>query len=288
MTKSPILAVDGLTVEFDGNFRAVDDVSFCVREGQTIALVGESGSGKSVTGLSLMRLLDYDDAAEITNGSAMLYESDGEDPVDLLQLPPGKIRRLRGSDITMIFQEPLASLNPAYTVGEQIAESIRIHFGMKRKAAWDEAIHIMETVRIPDASRRAHEYPHQMSGGMAQRVMIGMAIACKPRLLIADEPTTALDVTIQAQVLTLLTELKEEFGMGMIFVTHDMAIVGDIADEVMVMRQSKIIEQGPTKEIFANPQQPYTRALFNAVPKLGAMTGTAAPAKFELESEAEL
>jgi glutathione transport system ATP-binding protein len=280
MPTSPVLSVDGLTVEFNG-FRAVDGVSLHVHKGQTVALVGESGSGKSVTGLSIMRLLDYDDAAKITAGSATLYRPDKE-PVDLLRLPLREMREFRGKEVTMIFQEPLTCLNPAYSIGEQIAESVRIHLGLGRKAAWERAVQIMDTVRIPDAARRAHEYPHQMSGGMRQRVMIGMAVACNPRVLIADEPTTALDVTVQAQVLTLLAELQDEFGMGIIFVTHDMAIVGDIADEVVVMRRAKVVEQGPTAELFAHPQHPYTRALFAAVPKLGAMTGTTGPEKFVL------
>lgn len=284
--KSPVLEVDGLTVEFNG-FRAVDGMSLQVHEGQTVALVGESGSGKSVTGLSIMRLLDFDDAAKITAGSAILYRPD-QDPVDLLRLPLRQVREFRGKEVTMIFQEPLTCLNPAYSVGEQIAESVRIHLGLGRKAAWQRAIQIMDTVRIPDAARRAQEYPHQMSGGMRQRVMIGMAVACEPRVLIADEPTTALDVTVQAQVLTLLAELQDELGMGIIFVTHDMAIVADIADEVVVMRRSKVVERGSTTEIFARPQHPYTRALLAAVPRLGSMTGTSGPEKFVLAPGAEV
>lgn len=283
-TKSPVLDVEGLTVEFSG-FRAVDGMSLRVHEGETVALVGESGSGKSVTGLSIMRLLDYDDAARITAGAVTLHRSD-RDPVDLLRLPLRDMREFRGKEVTMIFQEPLTCLNPAYSVGEQIAESVRIHLGLGRRAAWQRAIEIMDTVRIPDAARRANEYPHQMSGGMRQRVMIGMAVACEPRVLIADEPTTALDVTVQAQVLTLLAELQDEFGMGIIFITHDMAIVGDIADQVVVMRRSKVVERGSTAEIFSRPQHPYTRALLAAVPRLGSMKGTTGPERFVLTPEA--
>lgn len=285
MSPGLVLDVQGLTTEFSG-IRAVDDVSLQVHEGQTVALVGESASGKSVTGLSLMRLLDYDDTAEIVAGSAMLHRTD-DDPVDLLQLPLNEMQRFRGKEITMIFQEPLTALNPSYSVGEQIAEGVRIHFGLPKRAAWERAVEMMDTVRIPDAARRAREYPHQMSGGMRQRVMIAMSMACRPRVLIADEPTTALDVTVQAQVLMLLAELQEEFGMGMIFITHDMAIVGDIADEVVVMQRSKIVEHGETSQIFQHAKHPYTRALMAAVPRLGAMTGTTAPAKFALTLEGD-
>jgi glutathione transport system ATP-binding protein len=277
-----VLDVRNLSVCFGGK-QAVDDVSFSVRRGETLAIVGESGSGKSVTALSIMRLLEQGTRGRTTGGEIWLDSDDGR--VELCGLPERDLRRIRGNDVSMIFQEPLTCLNPVYTVGDQIAEAMRLHMGLGRRAAAARALEMMELVRIPEARRRLREYPHQLSGGMRQRVMIAMALACEPRVLIADEPTTALDVTIQAQILALVDELRCRTGTSIIFITHDMGVVAEIADRVLVMRRSKAVEEGSVQDIFDRPRHPYTRALLSAVPRLGSMTGTDCPRKFDMAEE---
>ena len=278
-----VLAVDDLTVRFQSSERTVDAVknlSFHVDHGETLAVVGESGSGKSVTSLALMRLVEHG-GGRIVNGSMAFRRRNG-DVLDLAQARDSTMRGIRGADIAMIFQEPMTSLNPVFTAGEQIAEAIRIHQGKSNAAARAEALRMLELVRIPEARNVLDRFPHQLSGGMRQRVMIAMALSCKPQLLIADEPTTALDVTIQAQILQLIRELQKEMQMGVLFITHDMGVVAEIADRVLVMYRGDKVEAGSSDTVFASPQHPYTRALLSAVPKLGAMTGTDLPAKFEL------
>lgn len=258
-----ILEVRNLTTCFHtraGTVKAVDDVSFVIERGSTLALVGESGSGKSVTSLSIMRLILP--PGEITHGSILFNGR------DLMELSNEEMRRLRGREIAMIFQDPMTSLNPVYTVGDQIAESVRIHEKLPRRAAWARAVEMMECVKIPDAKRRAEDYPHQLSGGMRQRVMIAMALACNPKLLIADEPTTALDVTIQAEILELLEGLKEDFDLSMLLITHDLGVVAETADRVAVMYAGRIVEEAPVGDLFAAPKHPYTEGLMRSVPKL--------------------
>ncbi len=281
--ESPILSVKNLSVRFQDNI-AVNDVSFDVSPREVLAIVGESGSGKSVTSLAIMRLVELSSSGKVTDGTMKFVRASG-DIVDLRTAPETQMRTIRGNDISMIFQEPLTSLNPVYSVGNQLAEVLRVHKGMSRREAKKGVIELMERVRIPEPTRRARQYPHQMSGGMRQRVVIAMALACQPRILIADEPTTALDVTIQAQILALLRELKNDLDAGIIFITHDMGVVAEIADRVLVMRKSEAIETGPVEEIFHNPQRPYTRKLLSAVPKLGSMNGTDSPALFHLDRE---
>lgn len=282
-TESPILSVKNLSVKFQDN-TAVDDVSFDVSPREVLAIVGESGSGKSVTSLAIMRLVELSSSGKVTDGQMRFTRASGE-VVDLRTAPEAKMRTIRGNDISMIFQEPLTSLNPVYSVGNQLAEVLRVHKGMSRQEAKKGVIELMERVRIPEPKRRARQYPHQMSGGMRQRVVIAMALACQPRILIADEPTTALDVTIQAQILALLRELKNDLDAGIIFITHDMGVVAEIADRVLVMRKSQAIETGRVGEIFFNPKKPYTKKLLSAVPKLGSMNGTDSPALFRLDEE---
>jgi peptide/nickel transport system ATP-binding protein/oligopeptide transport system ATP-binding protein len=245
-----------------GEVRSVDDVSFTLDRGETLCVVGESGCGKSVTALSIMRLV-----------APPGYIASGEiwfEGRDLLKLSEDEMRRLRGDDIAMIFQDPMTSLNPVYTVGEQIAEAIRLHRGVSKKEAWNQAIEGMRDVAIPSPEARAKTYPHEMSGGMRQRVMIAMALACDPKLLIADEPTTALDVTIQAQILQELAELQSQRQLGVLLITHDLGVVAETADRVAVMYAGKIVEEAPVREIFARPRHPYTEGLLRAVPQLGA------------------
>ncbi len=270
-----LLAVENLTTSFRrrGKWRTVvDDVSFAVDARETLAIVGESGSGKSVTALSILRLLTKK-ASRVT-GRVLL------DGVDLMQLPERAMERVRGNDIAMIFQEPMTSLNPVMTVGRQIREAIIRHRNMSKAEATAEAMRQLERVRIPAARSRFSEYPHELSGGMLQRVMIAMALACRPKLLIADEPTTALDVTIQAQILHLIKALQEEEGMGLLFITHDMGVVAEIAERTVVMCEAKAVETAATETIFAAPRNPYTRALLLAVPQLGAMAGHGQPLPF--------
>ena len=276
----PLLSVRGLTVTFD-DFVAVDGLSFDLHEGQTLAIVGESGSGKSVTALSIMRLVTLGTRAKIADGELLFRTPDGS-VIDLVTQPEAVLRDIRGNEISMIFQEPLTSLNPVYTVGNQVAEAVMLHQGLHRKAANERALEMFDRVRIPEAARRLKEYPHQMSGGMRQRVMIAMALSCDPTVLIADEPTTALDVTIQAQILGLMRQLQDETDAAVMIITHDMGVVAEVADDVVVMNRSKLVESGSVFDIFERPQEPYTQALVASVPKLGSMAGTTKPARFDL------
>nr|WP_315243890.1 dipeptide ABC transporter ATP-binding protein [uncultured Albidiferax sp.] len=278
-----VLDVQHLSVRFETKERVVDavrDLSFHVHAGETLAIVGESGSGKSVSSLALMRLVE-NGGGRITSGSMQFHRRDGSS-LDLAQASPSTMRGIRGAEMAMVFQEPMTSLNPVFPVGEQIAESIRLHQRLGRAAALAEALRMLDLVRIPEAKNVLGRFPHQLSGGMRQRVMIAIALACKPRLLIADEPTTALDVTIQAQVLSLIRLLQTEMQMGVVFITHDMGVVAEMADRVLVMLRGDKVEENDCARLFAAPQHPYTRALLAAVPTLGAMRGTDSPAKFPL------
>jgi peptide/nickel transport system ATP-binding protein len=271
----PLLSVSGLAVSFraGGNWQpVVGDLSFDIRPRETLAIVGESGSGKSITALSLMGLVPTVNGR--VEGAARF---DGR---DLLKLSEPEMRKVRGNDIAMIFQEPMTSLNPVMTIGAQIAEALYYHRGLDWRSAKIEALRMLDLVRIPDSLRRLEDYPHQFSGGMRQRVMIAMALACRPKLLIADEPTTALDVTVQAEILELMQELQREQGMALLFITHDMGVVAEIADRVLVMWRGNKVEEAPIAEIFARPRANYTRALIGAVPRLGAMQSEAAPRHF--------
>jgi peptide/nickel transport system ATP-binding protein len=261
------LEVRKLSTTFDtpeGRVHAVADVSFSIRAGKTTALVGESGSGKSVTSLTLMRLLPRTAATQVS-GQALFVNRAGE-TVDLLALSEPRMRAICGNEVAMIFQEPMTSLNPVFSIGEQIAESLRLHKGLDRSAALAQALRMLELVEIPAAAQRLHEYPHQLSGGMRQRVMIALAMACDPALLIADEPTTALDVTIQAQILALMRRLQAETGMSILFVTHNLGVVAHHADEVAVMYAGRVVEAAPVGELFAQPRHPYTRGLLACLP----------------------
>ncbi|CAB3907201.1 dipeptide ABC transporter ATP-binding protein [Achromobacter insuavis] len=274
----PLLSVRGVSVDFNtenGVFRAVENLDFDVRPGKTLAIVGESGSGKSVTSMAIMRLTDYNNG-RIATGKILLRDSDDRE-VDLTAASDERMRAIRGNDIAMIFQEPMTSLNPVFTIGDQIIEAIMLHQQLSRSAARKAARALLEKVRLPDAEQLLDRYPHQLSGGMRQRVMIAMALSCQPRLLIADEPTTALDVTIQAQILNTIRELQRDLGTAVIFITHDMGVVAEMADDVVVMLRGKKVEQGPVEEIFRAPKHPYTRALLAAVPRLGSLTGRDLP-----------
>ncbi|WP_064694169.1 ABC transporter ATP-binding protein [Rhizobium aegyptiacum] len=269
-TADTILDVKGLRTVFrirSGEVTAVNGIDLTVAAGETLALVGESGSGKSVTSLSVMRLLTRNIGA-IAAGSIHLKRKNGA-VSNLVSLAEPEMRAIRGNDIGMVFQEPMSSLNPVYTIGDQISEPIRIHRGADRKTAMGAAIALLDSVGIPDARRRAGQYPHELSGGMRQRATIAMALACDPTLLIADEPTTALDVTIQAQILALLQTLQRERGMAMLFVTHNLGVVAEIAHRVAVMYAGRIVETGPVGEVFRNPRHPYTIGLLASMPKLG-------------------
>ncbi|WP_347815631.1 ABC transporter ATP-binding protein [Achromobacter mucicolens] len=275
---APLLSVRGVSVDFNtdtGGFRAVDNLDFDVRPGRTLAIVGESGSGKSVTSMAIMRLTDYS-GGRISTGQILFRGSDDRE-VDLTQASDEQMRAIRGNDIAMIFQEPMTSLNPVFTIGDQIVEAIMLHQQLSRSAARQSARKLLEKVRLPDAEQLLDRYPHQLSGGMRQRVMIAMALSCQPRLLIADEPTTALDVTIQAQILNTIRELQRDLGTAVIFITHDMGVVAEMADDVVVMLRGKKVEQGTVQEIFNAPKHPYTRALLAAVPRLGSLTGRDLP-----------
>jgi ABC-type dipeptide/oligopeptide/nickel transport system ATPase component len=278
-----LLKVDDLTVTFD-EFTAVDSVGFTIEPGETLGVVGESGSGKSVTALSIMRLIEMGTRAKITRGRVELKMHDGS-TLNLLDQDEPTMRSIRGNQIAMIFQEPLTSLNPVYPVGEQIAEAVRIHEGSNRKTSMARAREMFDLVRIPEADKRIGQYPHEMSGGMRQRVMIAIGLCCGPRLLIADEPTTALDVTIQAQILGLIKQLQVETGTAMMLITHDMGVIAEVADRVVVMSKSKIVEQGPVEQIFHSPREAYTRGLLSAVPKLGSMAGHDGPRPFNLAGD---
>ena len=262
-----MLSVENLSVTFAterGPRRAVDDVGFSLAPGRTLAVVGESGCGKSVTSLAIMGLLGGNARTE----GQVIFEGR-----DLLTLPPAERRALRGGAMAMIFQEPMTSLNPAFTAGEQVAEALRVHEGMAPDAALRRAVEMLDRVRIPEPARRARQYPHQLSGGMRQRVMIAMALACRPRLLIADEPTTALDVTVQAQILALLEDLKRETGTAILLVTHDLGVVADYADDVVVMYAGRVAETAPAAALFAQPQHPYTIGLLGAAPRFSSPGG---------------
>ncbi len=276
MTITPALSVRSLGVNFGSN-QVVKNLSFDVYPGKTTAIVGESGSGKSVTSLAIMRLVEYMNA-EITSGTILFHrDASGSQPQDLTQLSDKAMRKIRGKEIAMIFQEPMTSLNPVYTIGDQITEVLVLHEKLTQDAARVEAVKLLKLVRLADAEALLKRYPHQLSGGMRQRVMIAMALACRPKVLVADEPTTALDVTIQAQILTIMRDLQQELGMAVIFITHDMGVVAEMADQVVVMRHGEKVEEGAVEEIFARPQHPYTQALLAAVPKLGSMQGEALP-----------
>lgn len=262
----PLVEVDNLQTYFftdEGTVKAVDGVSFIIPQGRTVGLVGESGCGKSVTAMSIMGLVSR--PGRIAGGEIRLHRPN-QRPLVLNKLPERELRQIRGRDVAMIFQEPMTSLNPVYTVGAQISEAVRIHQKLSRANARTVAIRAMEQVKIPAAVTRFDAYPHQFSGGMRQRVMIAMALACQPRLLIADEPTTALDVTIQAQILDLLREVQEEVGLSILLITHDLGIVAEVAHEVAVMYASKIVEQASVHELFNHPRHPYTHGLFRSRP----------------------
>ena len=281
---APLLSVRNLNVEFDtpqGVFRAVDDLSFDVSPGRTLAIVGESGSGKSVTSMAIMRLTDYN-RGRIASGQVMFRSRDGT-VLDMTQAEPSTLLRMRGNEMSMIFQEPMTSLNPVFTVGNQIVEALLLHRGMSPREARTEALALLRKVRLPDAERLLDAYPHQLSGGMRQRAMIAMALSCRPTLLIADEPTTALDVTIQAQILNTIRELQRDFGTAVVFITHDMGVVAEMADDVVVMWRGRKVEQGPVEQIFNAPLHPYTQTLLAAVPRLGSLTGQPYPLRTPLE-----
>lgn len=278
-----VLLVRDLNVTFSQEqqtFSAVRHLSFNLRRGETLAIVGESGSGKSVTALALMRLLD--DAASQVSSDALWLRRRNRQVIALSDQSASAMRHVRGADIAMIFQEPMTSLNPVFTIGEQIAESIRLHQNLGHDEALREAKKMLDQVRIPEAEAMLSRYPHQLSGGMRQRVMIAMALSCRPAVLIADEPTTALDVTIQAQILQLIAVLQKEMEMGVIFITHDMGVVADIADRVLVMYRGEAVESGTVEDIFRAPAHPYTQALLAAVPRLGSMRGSDLPRRFPL------
>jgi len=278
----PLVAIDNLRVEFQGEegpIVGVEDVSFTIAPGETLCVVGESGSGKSVTSLSLMRLVEFG-GGRITGGKLEFASAAGV--IDVAGADDATMRAIRGKEIGMIFQEPMTSLNPVFTIERQMTDGLRMHMGLSGEAARARALELLKQVRIPEPERRLKQYPHELSGGMRQRVVIAMAMACEPRLLIADEPTTALDVTIQAEILSLINRLKRETGMAVLFITHDMAVVAQVADRVVVMCRGKLVEEGPVEEIFDNPKQDYTRALLAAVPRLGEMRGKSAPEPMRL------
>ena len=265
-----LLEVDDLQTHFrtpDGVNRAVDGISFAVEAGETVAIVGESGCGKSVTANSILRLVPQPPGKI---GGAIRFQGR-----DLLKLSERAMREVRGNDISMIFQEPMTSLNPVLTIGRQIAEPLRLHQGLNRESVEQRVVEMLGLVGIAEPRRRAREYPHQLSGGMRQRVMIAIALACRPKLLIADEPTTALDVTIQAQILNLMTDLKQRVGAAIILITHDLGVVAEIAERVMVMYAGRKVEEAPVAELFRSPRHPYTRGLLSAVPKLGSSLAAA-------------
>ena len=281
----PIVSIENLRVEFEtsgGTVVGVEDVSFSIAPGETVAVVGESGSGKSVSSLSLMRLVEFG-GGEITGGRLRFRR--GDKVTDLRDADDGLMRTIRGNAIGMIFQEPMTSLNPVFTVGRQLTEGLRVHKGISGKAARNRAIDLLRQVRIPEPERRLKQYPHELSGGMRQRVVIAMALACEPRLLICDEPTTALDVTIQAEILALIDRLKRETGTAVMFITHDMAVVAQMADRVVVMYRGRLVETGTVEQIFENPRADYTRALLAAVPKLGEMAGKPFPEPMRIMGE---
>jgi peptide/nickel transport system ATP-binding protein len=259
-----LLEVKGLKTYFftdEGVVRAVDGIDLYINKGETLGIVGESGSGKSVTALSIMRLIP-------TPPGRIVAGTINYNGRNLLELPPAQMRKIRGKEISMIFQEPMTSLNPVFTVGEQIAEAVRLHEGLGRRDAMDKTVEMLKLVHIPNAERRVKEYPHQLSGGMRQRIMIAMALSCNPNLLIADEPTTALDVTIQAQILELLNELKAKLGMAIMLITHDMGVIAETAQRVAVMYGAQIVEEAAVGELFKEPLHPYTQGLLRSIPRI--------------------
>ncbi|MGC5778143.1 ABC transporter ATP-binding protein [Methylobacterium sp. NFXW15] len=265
MNEAPLLSIESLQVHFrtpEGVNRAVDGVSFAIGAGETLAIVGESGCGKSVTSMSILRLLPEPPAAI---AGKIRFQG-----TNLLDLSDREMRKIRGNDISVIFQEPMTSLNPVLTVGRQIGETLRLHQGLSRAQAEERAVEMLTLVGIPEPKRRVREYPHQLSGGMRQRVMIAIALACSPKLLIADEPTTALDVTIQAQILDLMRDLKRRVGAAIMLITHDLGVVAEVADRVVVMYAGRKVEEASVVDLFRNPRHPYTRGLMGAVPRLGA------------------
>jgi len=283
MLDTPIARIENLRVTFetkDGPVVGVEDVSFSVNAGETVCIVGESGSGKSVSSLSLMRLVEY--GGGTIAGGRMIFDRKEGGEIDLARTDQSLMRTIRGNEIGMIFQEPMTALNPVFTVGRQISEGLRVHRGLSKMQARARALELLREVRIPEAERRLDQYPHELSGGMRQRVVIAMALACAPRLLIADEPTTALDVTIQAEILALIDRLKRETGTAVVFITHDMAVVAQMADRVVVMFRGTKVEEGPVARIFESPTHEYTKALLAAVPKLGEMHGKAWPEPMKL------
>ncbi len=282
-TPGPVASIRNLRVTFqtkDGPVVGVKDISFDIQPGETVCVVGESGSGKSVSALSLMRLVEFG-GGRITGGKLLFDRGDGK-PIDMGEAGPDLAREMRGNQIGMIFQEPMTALNPVFTVGRQLAEGLMVHRDLSEKEARAKALDLLKQVRIPEPERRLDQYPHELSGGMRQRVVIAMALACEPRLLIADEPTTALDVTIQAEILALIDRLKKETGTAVLFFTHDMAVVAQMADRVVVMYRGEMVEEGTVTEVFDNPQKDYTKALLAAVPKLGEMTGKPYPEPMRL------
>lgn len=285
MRDMPLARIENLRVSFRtdaGDIDAVRDVSFEIAPGETLAIVGESGSGKSVTSLALMRLVGFD-GGQITDGQ-MLFDA-GQGPVDLGKLTQNQMRDLRGARIGMIFQEPSTALNPVFTIGFQLAEGLRKHRCLSRAAARAKALELLQEVRLSETARRLTQYPHELSGGMRQRVMIAMALACEPRLLIADEPTTALDVTTQAEILALIDRLRRDFGTAVLFITHDMGVVAQVADRVVVLKGGEKVEEGAVSKVFSAPSQPYTRHLLAAVPRLGDMRGKPDPEPFPLDPD---
>jgi glutathione transport system ATP-binding protein len=284
-TAPPVLSVRSLSVGFPARgkvFEAVKSVSFDVHAGKTLAIVGESGSGKSVTSRAIMRLTDYS-GGTISDGEVLFQSRTG--PLDLISAPADRMRQVRGGEIAMIFQEPMTSLNPVFSIGDQITETILLHQKTSREDANRIAREMLDKVRIADAEAMMKRFPHQLSGGMRQRVMIAMALSCRPQLLIADEPTTALDVTIQAQILNTIRELQRELGMAVIFITHDMGVVAEMADDVIVMRHGEKLEEAPVRALFGNPQHAYTKTLLAAVPRLGSMTGKPSPNSDAIQAE---
>jgi peptide/nickel transport system ATP-binding protein len=272
----PLLDIQGLKTHFktdDGWLHAVDGVDIAIETGQTVCVVGESGCGKSVTAKTVMKLIDMP-PGKIVAGKVLWQGR------DLVPASAEEMRKIRAKEIAMIFQEPMTSLNPVFTIGEQIAESVRLHEGLSKKAALDRAVEMLKLVNIPTPERRVNDYPHQFSGGMRQRVMIAIALACNPKLLIADEPTTALDVTIQAQILDLIADLKGRFGMAVMLITHAMGVVAEVAQKVVVMYAGKVVEEAPVNELFGNPKHPYTQGLIRSIPRID----TAATHKVRLEA----
>ncbi len=278
MLDQPVVRASNLRVEFStraGRVAGVADLSFEVKPGETLCIVGESGSGKSVSSLSLMRLVEFG-GGQITDGEVLLDHGD-DAPLDLRQAKNDLLRQVRGNQISMIFQEPMTALNPVFTIERQLTEGLRLHDGLTKAQARERALALLQDVRLPEPERRLKQYPHELSGGMRQRVVIAMALACRPKLLIADEPTTALDVTTQAEILALIDRLKRDHGTAVLFITHDMGVVAQMADRVVVMHSGRKVEEGSVEDIFSSPQNSYTKELLNAVPTLGAMVGKPPP-----------